>query len=308
MKIFVGVTDGEWFRLLRSLPELDEVNFWQPSGSNRFRALDPGEPFLFKLHSPQNYIVGGGFFATFSLLPVQLAWEIFGEKNGARSLEEMRQRVGKYRRASVDRRENHPVGCIVLTQPFFFPESEWIPIPADWASNIVRGKTYQTAEAAGRKLWDDVLLQLRAVPVSTDPDLVAERPMMSDPVLMRRRLGQGAFRVLITDNYQRRCAVTQEKALPVLEAAHILPVGEGGLHQPENGVLLRSDVHRLYDAGYVTVTPDYRFRVSSRLKTDFDNGEPYYPFDGREIWLPKKENLRPNRQLLERHADEVFLR
>ena len=42
-----------------------------------------------------------------------------------------------------------------------------------------------------------------------------------DPVLVRPRLGQGTFRVLVTDNYRRRCAVTGEKALPVLDAAHI---------------------------------------------------------------------------------------
>ena len=39
---------------------LDEVNFWQPSGGRRFHALEPGEPFLFKLHYPENAIVGGG--------------------------------------------------------------------------------------------------------------------------------------------------------------------------------------------------------------------------------------------------------
>lgn len=54
MKLFVAITDSNWFDLLRSLPDLDEVNFWQPSGNHRFRALGPGEPLLFKLHSPRN--------------------------------------------------------------------------------------------------------------------------------------------------------------------------------------------------------------------------------------------------------------
>jgi putative restriction endonuclease len=38
----------------------DEVNFWQPNSLRTFRALGEGELFLFKLHAPQNYIVGGG--------------------------------------------------------------------------------------------------------------------------------------------------------------------------------------------------------------------------------------------------------
>src|SRR6185369_266324 len=61
---------------------------------------------------------------------------------------------------------------------------------------------------------------------------------------------------------------------PVLDAAHIRPVGPGGQHRLDNGLLLRTDVNRLFDAGYVTVNPDGRFLVSPRLKDDFDNGEP----------------------------------
>jgi putative restriction endonuclease len=98
VRAYVAVTDLDWFRFLAFKPELDEVNFWQPGGSRRFQALDPGELFLFKLHSPDDFIVGGGLFAHWSRLPTSLAWESFGEKNGAASLPEMRLRVAKYRR------------------------------------------------------------------------------------------------------------------------------------------------------------------------------------------------------------------
>ena len=47
MKGFVGSTDNDWFAFLSRQPEIDEVNFWQPSGQQRFRALKPGDPFLF---------------------------------------------------------------------------------------------------------------------------------------------------------------------------------------------------------------------------------------------------------------------
>ena len=56
--------------------------------------------------------------------------------------------------------------------------------------------------------------------------------------------------------------MTREKALPALDAAHIRPFSEAPENYVQNGMLLRSDVHRLFDAGYVTVTPDYRFEVS----------------------------------------------
>jgi hypothetical protein len=56
----VGVTDYDWFHFLSSLESVDEVNFWQPGGQTNFKALQPGELFLFKLHAPRNFIVGAG--------------------------------------------------------------------------------------------------------------------------------------------------------------------------------------------------------------------------------------------------------
>jgi putative restriction endonuclease len=101
--------------------------------------------------------------------------------------------------------------------------------------------------------------------------------------------------------------VTGERALPVLEAAHIRPVGQEGRHRTSNGLLLRSDIHTLFDRGYVTVTPERRFRVSSRLKKDFDNGEEYRKFADRGLWVPSSTEDRPDPKLLEWHGDEVFL-
>lgn len=69
--------------------------------------------------------------------------------------------------------------------------------------------------------------------------------------LMRARLGQGAFRVMVSDAYQRRCAVTGERTLPFLEAAHIRPYTEEGPRVISNGLLLRSDLHTLFDRGYM---------------------------------------------------------
>jgi putative restriction endonuclease len=64
MRMYVGITDFDWFKLLKR-ENCDEVNFWKPGGSINFRALNEGDLFLFKLHSPYDYIVGGGFFLKF---------------------------------------------------------------------------------------------------------------------------------------------------------------------------------------------------------------------------------------------------
>ena len=88
INLVIAVTDGDWFDMLRQRPNLAAVNFWAPSAA-KFRALQPGELFLFKLHVPRNVIGGGGIFAYAyayaNALPCSLASEAFGEANGARS-------------------------------------------------------------------------------------------------------------------------------------------------------------------------------------------------------------------------------
>jgi putative restriction endonuclease len=310
-KAFVGVTDFDWYEFLAYRPEIVEVNFWQPKGDRPFRALSRGDLFLFKLHSPNNFVVGGGFFEASSVLPVSLAWETFGTGNGVGSLPAMRARIAKYRREPVRLGEDYAIGNIILQQPFFLKQDAWIPIPDDFALNIVRGKTYDLEQGSGLQLWAALHERLAANALISPASLVAEsaqQRMFSDPTLARHRLGQGAFRILVTDLYQRQCAITSEHTLPVLEAAHIKPVAIGGEHLESNGLLLRSDIHTLFDRGYVTITPDFRFRVSRRLNQDWQNGKVYYQQDGAEINLPLDSAHRPDKRLLEWHADTIFLR
>jgi putative restriction endonuclease len=309
-QLFIGVTDKEWFKFLSRRPQLDEVNFWQPGGRQIFRALKPGQPFLFKLHSPDNFIVGGGFFTHSTILPATMAWESFGEKNGAASWPEMRDRIAKYRRVSPGRNEDYSIGCILLTQPFFLHRDQWLPIPTDWSLNIVQGKGYDMASGPGKALWEKILMHLsgQLLTASQEPALVADSsgPRYGEPYLSKARLGQGTFRIWVTDNYQRRCAITGEKALPALEAAHIRPYGNGGEHRLDNGILLRADVHHLFDKGYVTITPDYHFEASQRLKSEFHNGEEYFALHGKPIWVPSLSTGKPNEVFLRWHNENCF--
>lgn len=307
MKIWVGVTDKDWFQFLNQI-DPDEVNFWQPSGSRVFRALQPGEPFLFKLHSPDNFVVGGGNFVRYSALPASLAWDAFGAKNGVGSLEELNARLRRYRRddASID----PVIGCNVLAEPFFLPRSAWIRAPESWAPNIVQGKTYDTDMEDGRALWTSVQAaradnQKVAEPALSDDSY--EQGRFGAEYLTRGRLGQGAFRVLVTDAYDRRCAVTGEKTLPVLEAAHIKPYALRGPHRVSNGILLRSDLHKLFDLGYVTVTPELRIEVSPRLKTEWQNGREYYAHHGQPLLVqPADLASKPSREFLTWHNENRF--
>jgi putative restriction endonuclease len=299
INLVVAVTDDDWFEQLRQQTNLTEVNFWAPSAIN-FRALKAGEMLLFKLHSPRNVIVGGGVFAHTTVMPCSLAWSAFGEANGAMSARDMRDRIARYRRSDRNDRSDFNIGCRILTQPFFLDESEWIDVPTDWSPNIVSFKTYSTDEDIGRSLWERISKHLQPV---VGHRMAEQQPRYGDPYLVKPRLGQGAFRVLVTDIYNRQCAVTRERVLPALDAAHIRPYSEGGEHEASNGLLLRRDIHSLLDAGYVTVTTDLRFEVSRSIREEFDNGKHYYALHGQSIKLPTNPAFRPDVESLLWHNE-----
>lgn len=309
MRIFVGITDRDWFDFLTSQSGIEEVNFWRPSPNATFKALTPGELFLFKLHAPENYIVGGGFFARFEQMPVNLAWEVFGLSNGVTTLAEMRHRIAHYRREPMAPQDNPQVGCILLAEPFFWPQELWIPAPPDFASQIVSGKGYDAETGNGQGLWSEVeqRLQARAMPESLATEAAIASHGHGTPQIVLPRLGQGLFRVVVTDAYDRRCALTGERTLPVLDAAHIRPFKLHQRHEVSNGLLMRSDLHRLFDGGYITVDPsDRRVVVSPRIKEEFSNGKEYYRLHGQPIREPDMAAYRPTAENLEHHAYEIF--
>lgn len=301
-KFYVGVTDSRWFHYLAARAP-DEVNFWIPSPKVGFRALPESGLFLFKLHYPQNFVVGGGFFVRYTRLPLMLAWDAFGAKNGVDSLPDFLTALRRFRR---DAHPSQDVGCVILAAPFFFPREQWIPAPESWSKNIVRGKGYATDSEDGRELLAAVRQRLHGVGETDDlldTDTEPGRPLR----LIRGRLGQGAFRALVTDAYARRCAISGERTLPALEAAHIKPYAESGPNRTENGLLLRSDLHRLFDAGYVTVTPERRIEVSRRIREEFENGRDYYQYHGERLAVtPGHEAEQPDPSYLSWHNEKIF--
>jgi putative restriction endonuclease len=308
MKLHVYPTDSNWYEFLASRPDIDEVNFWRPGGKAPFTGLQPGDLLLFRLKSPVNKIGGGGFFLHSSIFPANAAWDAFGVKNGAPSYGEFMRKIAEFKKYQSPEAmpPDAPIGCIALMSPFFFDRYQWIDVPPDYPLNAMMGTSYDTDSELGRRLYEAVMARIPA-----GAALVAETPvqfpgMFGAPTLTRRRIGQGGFRILVTDLYGRRCSVTGEATLPVLEAAHILPVSRGGIHAPDNGLLLRSDIHKLFDLGYVTIDSSHRFRVSRKLRDEWSNGRIYYALEGSEVRLPSRQDAYPSHEFLQRHNDEVF--
>lgn len=311
MRGTVANTDRGWFEYLRGRPDLSEVNFWSPSPRRTFRG-EPMTPFFFRLKAPIKKVAGFAFFARYERLPVWLAWEAFEAGNGSDSFVDLIERLQKLR-AHI-RFDPPPgpdqIGCTILLDPVFFPEDLWVEEPDDWRGRTQGYRYYDLDDGVGQLLWDRCRAAAREVAGRTyqeHPVIVERAARYGAPHLVMPRLGQGTFRIATLQAYDRACAVTGEHSLPALEAAHIWPFGEGGSHEVSNGILMRADLHRLFDRGYVTVTPDLSFQVSTRLKKDFDNGRSYYPLDGNTVRVPANPTDRPDQAHLEWHVENVFL-
>lgn len=305
MDMYIGLTDYDWYTYLRH-SGADEVNFWKP-GTQPFRALAPNGLFLFKLKKPYYAIVGGGFFVSYSLLPIDLAWEMFGVKNGIPNKLEFVTRIMNYKERNHMDMGLQSVGCIVLTEPFFFDEKDWIKPTNDWSNSIVTGKKYDISCGEGKRVYDEVMMRLSGMQLQNNGNLVRENSRYT-LVTQKHRIGQGGFRLLVTNAYDRRCAISGEKTLPVLEAAHIKAFSDNGPNIVNNGILLRSDIHTLYDQGYITISSDLHIEVSHRLHEDFGNGKMYYQYHGQKLLVtPHDMAALPAKEFLEWHNDNIYL-
>jgi putative restriction endonuclease len=309
MEYWVGITDERWFNFLRALhPE--DVNFWKP-GSMGFRAIPQGAPFVFKLKGKINRIVGLGFFYQYLKLPITVAWDTFHIGNGFQYFSDFVLAIEKMRRDITD--HNGDLGCITLTNPVFFEEHDWLEVPADFKTSTQIGKRYSTETEVGRSLWTQLEIRLQKyltanVEQSKSLAVVTNNVSAEYKYLVSKvRIGQASFRVAVTEAYRRRCSITGERTLPVLEAAHIKSYAKSGPNLPSNGLLLRSDIHKLFDTGYLTVGRGLRVEVSSRIKTQFENGQEYYKLHGKLlVQLPGKEDIQPHPDFLSWHNENVY--
>jgi putative restriction endonuclease len=299
---YLGITDNNWFDYLQQNQITDEVNFWIPSAPVH-KNVEPGTIWLFKLHSPFDFIVGAGVFMHYFVLPLQMAWDVFKDHNGMATFEEFQKSIMKHKQSTMSS-WNIDVGCAVLGQIVYLPRRLWIPYRTN---SLVSGK--HMGDTSEQAIVKQVLNKIQLTPLMA---LVNNLPLYNSNytpqyALAKVRRGQGIFRVEVTDAYCWQCAVSREHSLPVLEAAHIVAWANTHENDINNGILLRADIHKLFDAGYVTIDADnYKFVVSKRLKDDFDNGKEYYQLHGTQILLPNDVAKRPDKNSLIAHNTNVF--
>lgn len=233
---------------------------------------------------------------------------MFGEANGATSLERMRARIAHYRHEPIGPHDDPEIGCVFVRNVTFFPDSLAHDPPPGFAANIVQGKSFDMADRQVSGYFGDLMQLVLGVAIEIDfsQPWHAAGPVFGDPRLAPYRLAQQSFKAVVLSAYHGHCAITGNKIRPVLQAAHIRPVSDGGENRLDNGLLLRSDVHTMFDRGYLAVDQSHRLLVSPRLRGDFGNGEQFYAKAGQVIALPDRKADRPQQGFLQWHLDTIF--
>ncbi len=120
--------------------------------------------------------------------------------------------------------------------------------------------------------------------------------------MIASRQGQGAFRHKILNAYNRRCAISDCAVVDVLEAAHIVPYRGPKTNVASNGLLLRADIHTLFDLGMVAIDSSLRVHVHNNLSET-----EYWAFNNKELRVPSATKQKPNMEALKLHLDRSLL-
>lgn len=293
----LGVTDLRWHARMRSDPPIGPVNFWTPTPWNL--RLEVGSRFGFLLKAPIRKIGGFGYLVKYEELSVHDAWTRWGPANGVATREELEKRIREFagKRSLVPLPDSNPsIGCIILKDCVFLdddsqisPEAVGLPFPPQ----IVKWKRFDR----------DLRLPFEEeFPPASFPFTLVDNPS-SDWELTRRkkRVAQPLFRRDVVEAYGGKCALTGTDCEEALEAAHIQPFRGPKSQHVQNGIALRRDIHRLFDAGLITFDPDGTVVLSSQLQPS-----SYGTLAGVKAMFPKPADKRPSVDALAFHRTKVF--
>jgi putative restriction endonuclease len=305
LRLYVAVTELAWYNHLRQLQPA-EASFWLAGDTRNFLALDPGELFLLKLHSPHNCIVGGGVFARQLFLPVSFLWEAFGEWNGEPDFASFLQRVQRQRRGTGQVEPDPEISSLILGDPFFFEEQDWIPVPENWSPNTPHGRIYDTDNRDGKELYAAVRQRLLARKLRKRTWFRRFQAAQLTPA----DTGPGTFKVNVLQAYHFRCAITNASAPAALAVTYVKPPAQGGPNTVSNGLVLRRDLCTLFQRGYIALDDEGRIQISDQLRAGAggDAGGGYASFRGQPLHnLPDSLLERPAQELVRWHRENVFL-
>lgn len=157
----------------------------------------------------------------------------------------------------------------------------------DWRDGVFEIHEWGANSPAG----DDLDVEVPAEDFKAS-DAADAREKMLRSIAIRR--GQPAFRNALIQAYDGKCAITGCDVAEALEAAHILPYRGDHTNHVQNGILMRADLHTLFDLGLLNVDPDtYEVRLSKALARS-----QYAELEGARMRLPASKQVWPSVEAL----------
>ncbi|MEX0351092.1 MAG: HNH endonuclease [Paracoccaceae bacterium] len=167
---------------------------------------------------------------------------------------------------------------------------------------LIEGLADDGSVRTGKEVQDAA--RTRAIHATTNEGELADFDTTNDEDLrekivstVAKRRGQAKFRSDMLAAYSGRCAISGCDFAEVLEAAHIRPFRGDHSNHPQNGLLLRADLHTLFDLGHIAISDSFRVVVSKQA----EKAESYGPLCGQYITLPKSRKLWPSLSALGEH-------
>ncbi|MFN4247516.1 MAG: HNH endonuclease [Flavipsychrobacter sp.] len=286
----ISPTNDKWFQYLKENNYNSFINFWTPTPWN-IKQLADSDKLYFLLKSPIRKIGGYGEFHSYINLSVHDAWVKFGQRNGCSNKADLISRIQTYLEKNSSQHkgktidaETHIIGCIILKNCQFWEADDYIihsEYNIDFAEQIVKIKYFNTYN-----------------PFDIEQNQQSNYQIVSEPkeeykTLTNSRKGQSSFKGKILKSYNNRCCISGESCPELLEAAHIQQYLNSSSNHIQNGLLLRVDLHRLFDCGLLLIDPDYRVKISSILKDS-----SYYKYDGITISIPDNPAHHPSKASL----------
>lgn len=293
----LAVTDPRWYHFMLERPQVGPVNFWTPTPWRpKFEA---GITFGFMVKKPYRKIGGFGIFQRYEEMGVEEAWLRFKTANGVPNYDTLKARIVEFaeRRSSgfIDP-VNPTIGCIILEDAVFLPEDQMVSpsdIDAPFPPEIVKYKRFFDSP--------DLIERLDRVEYEPDFELVDGVETQWVDRKSKQRPAQGVFRDKILKAYKWRSAISGESCTTALEASHIQPYRSPKSDHVQNGIALRVDLHRLFDAGLLSLDDNFRVIVSSSVRSTSVRG-----LEGTSVAVPANPKIRPSLKSLSYHRTKVF--
>lgn len=139
---------------------------------------------------------------------------------------------------------------------------------------------------------------------------IADVPLGKErDAIIKQRVNQSFFRSTILSSYNLKCCITGLSITDFLVASHIIPWAKDKKNRlnPHNGLCLNSIHDKAFDRGFITITPDFKIKVSKRLidlKKENAVSDLFLKYQNQSIILPDK--FLPSKDFLEYHNQNVF--